>query len=376
MKLRLEAKTKEQEFIKAYLEENVSDILADKINNGARIVKDGAVLLNKKTLDGFMTYAADEARKLAEKGAHSICVEDKVVYGWAVHYFEEDGIEGTLYNPDGTKYRPKPKAADKPKPGHPAVKSKPEPQLPLFELMDKTNDTTAAEERTNEPANSIGKNTATDDTSNDYALSEEDDDVISEEERREILTEAAAEEELERSKEYSSSTGTPFYRNYLKLQEQYPDCIVAYRVGDFYEVFGERAELLSETLGLMLTSRDCGLNERVPMVGFPYHAADNYISKAIKRGLKIAVAEGLNDEVRILSDSPAAPHENSAGSVPSPVRHWLDSDTYADEDGVVHTVDGSGQDVGLADDGFDVSAFDLSLLGRIEDIFGKIFIPR
>ena len=66
----------------------------------------------------------------------------------------------------------------------------------------------------------------------------------------------------------------------------------------------------------------------------------------------------------------------AAGSVPSPVRHWLDSDTYADEDGVVHTVDGSGQDVGFSDDSFDVSAFDLSLLGRIEDIFGKIFILR
>ena len=84
----------------------------------------------------------------------------------------------------------------------------------------------------------------------------------------------------------------------------------------------------------------------------------------------------MNDKVRILSDSPAAPHKNAAGSVPSPVRHWLDSDTYADEDGVVHTVDGSGQDVGFSDDSFDVSAFDLSLLGRIEDIFGKIFILR
>lgn len=374
MKLRLEAKTKEQELIKAYLEENVSDILADKINNGARIVKDGAVLLNKKTLDGFMTYAADEARKLAEKGARSICVEDKVVYGWAVHYFEEDSMEEKLYNEDGTEY--KPKTADKPKPVSPAVKPKPEPQLPLFELMCKPNDTTSTEERTNDPANSIGKNAATDDTSNDYALSKEDDDVISEEEQREILAEIAKKEERERSKEYSGSAVSPIYRNYIKLQEQYPDCIVAYRLGDFYEVFGERAKLLSETLGLTLTSRDCGLNERVPMVGFPYHAADNYISKAIKRGLKIAVAEGLNDEVRVLSDSPAAPHENSAGSVPSPVRHWLDSNTYADEDGVVHTVDGSGQDVGLADDGFDVSAFDLSLLGRIEDIFGKIFIPR
>lgn len=375
MKLRLETKTKEQELIKAYLEENASDMLADKINNGARIVKDGAMLLNKKTLDGFMTYAADEARKLAEKGARSACIEGKTVCGWAVHYFEEDSIEGTLYNPDGTEYRPKPKAADKPKPVSPAVKPKPEPQLPLFELMDKTNDTTAAEERTNEHANSIGKNTATDDTSNDLTLLE-DDDVISEEERREIHTEAAAEEERKCSKEHSISAGSPLYRSYLKLQAQYPDCIVACRLGDFYEVFGDNAKLLSETLGLMLTSRDCGLSERVPMVGFPYHAAENYISKAIERGLKIAVAEGLNDEVRILSDSPAAPHENSAGSVSSPVRHWLDSDTYADEDGVVHTVDGSGQDVGFSDDGFDLSAFDLSLLGRIEDIFGKIFIPR
>ena len=366
MKLRLETKTKEQELVKAYLEENVSSVLAGKINNGAFIVKDGKTLLNKKTLDGFMTYAADEARKLAEKGARFTCVEDKVVYGWAVHYFEEDSIEEKLYNEDGTEYIQKPKATNKPKSVSPAVK--PEPQLPLFELMDKPSYTTAAKEQTNEAA--------TDDTSNDYALSKEDDDVISEEEQREILAEVAAEEERERSKEYSGSAVSPIYRNYLKLQEQYPDCIVAYRLGDFYEVFGERAKLLSETLGLMLTSRDCGLNERVPMVGFPYHAAENYISKAIERGLKIAVAEGLNDEVRILSDSPAAPHENSAGSVSSPVRHWLDSDTYADEDGVVHTVDGSGQDVGFSDDGFDLSAFDLSLLGRIEDIFGKIFIPR
>lgn len=373
MKLRLEAKTKEQELVKAYLEENASDILAEKINNGARIVKDGAMLLNKKTLDGFMTYAADEARKLAEKGARSICVEDKAVYGWAVHYFEEDSMEEKLYNEDGTEY--KPKTADKPKPVSPAVKPKPEPQLPLFELMCKPNDTTATEKQINEPANSIGKNTATDDTSNDPALLE-DDNVISEEERREILTEAAAEEERKCAKEHSISADSPLYRSYLKLQEQYPDCIVACRLGDFYEVFGDNAKLLSETLGLMLTSRDCGLSERVPMVGFPYHAAKNYISKTIERGLKIAVAEGLNDEVRILSDSPAAPHENAAGSVPSTVRHWLDSDTYADEDGVAHTVDGSGQDVGLSDDGFDVSAFDLSLLGRIEDIFGKIFIPR
>ena len=371
MKLRLEAKTKEQELVKAYLEENASEVLAEKINNGARIVKDGAVLLNKKTLDGFMTYAADEARKLAEKGARSACIEGKTVYGWAVHYFEEDSIEEKLYNDDGTEYRPKPKAADKPKPVSPAVKSKPEPQLPLFELMDKTNDTTTTEERTNEPANSIGKNAATDDTSNDPALLG-DDDVISGEEQREILTEVAAEEERECGKEHSISAGAPLYRSYLKLQEQYPDCIVACRLGDFYEMFGDNAKLLSETLGLMLTSRDCGLSERVPMVGFPYHAADNYISKAIERGLKIAVAEGLNDEVRILSDSPAAPHESSAGSVLSPVRHWLDSDTYADEDGVVHSV-GNGS---RCKPDHDMTAYDAEALAVLKDIFGDLLVLR
>lgn len=372
MKLRLEAKTKEQELVKAYLEENASEILAEKINNGARIVKDGAVLLNKKTLDGFMTYAADEARKLAEKGARFTCVEDKVVYGWAVHYFEEDGIEGNLYNPDGTEYKPKPKAADKPKPVFPAVKSKPEPQLPLFELMDKTNDTTSAEERTNEPANSIGKNAATDDTSNDYALSEEDDDVISEEEQREILAEVAAEEERERSKEYSGSAVSPIYRNYIKLQEQYPDCIVAYRLGDFYEVFGERAKLLSETLGLMLTSRDCGLNERVPMVGFPYHAADNYISKAEKHGLKIVISETLRDLLEDHNGEQMSPQSQPDPSPTELAKHWVDDNTYIDEDGVVHSV-GDGPDHKAA---CDTTAYDAEVLAVLKDIFGDLLILR
>ena len=114
MKLDLEAKTKEQELVKAYLEENASEVLAEKINSGVRIEKDGKTLINKKTLDGFMKYASSEARKLASNGANSACVEDKVVYGWAVHYFEEDAIEGNLYNEDGSEYKPAPKVTDKP----------------------------------------------------------------------------------------------------------------------------------------------------------------------------------------------------------------------------------------------------------------------
>lgn len=103
--LNLETKSKEQALVKTYLEENVSEMLAEKINDGVSVEKDGKTLVNKKTLDGFMKYASEEARKLASKGAISACVEDSVVYGWAVHYFEEESITGTLYNTDGTEYK-------------------------------------------------------------------------------------------------------------------------------------------------------------------------------------------------------------------------------------------------------------------------------
>ena len=89
MTLNLEAKTKGERKVKAYLEANASDILAEKINNGVRIQKDGKTLLNKKTLAGFMKFACDEAKKQAEKGAQYACIDDPEVYGWAVHYFEE-----------------------------------------------------------------------------------------------------------------------------------------------------------------------------------------------------------------------------------------------------------------------------------------------
>ena len=106
MRLNLETKNKEQEVLKEYLENNVSYTLADKINNGVKIQKDDKTLLNKKDLDGFIQYATEEARKQVEKNARCACVKDEVVFGWAIHYFEEDSIEGNLYNEDGTEYKP------------------------------------------------------------------------------------------------------------------------------------------------------------------------------------------------------------------------------------------------------------------------------
>ena len=114
LELNLTAENHQEELVKAYLEEHASEELAEKINNGSLFTKDGVPLTNKKTLAGFMKYACEEARKLAQKGANSACVEDAVVYGWAIHYFEEDSIEGTLYTLDGAEYKSASKTLSKP----------------------------------------------------------------------------------------------------------------------------------------------------------------------------------------------------------------------------------------------------------------------
>ena len=104
--LNLTAEGAEQTILKEYLESNVSDVLADKINNGVSIVKDGKTLISKKDLTSFMSYAYEEAKKQAEKGARYACLDHKTVFGWAIHYFEENSLEGKLYNEDGTEYKP------------------------------------------------------------------------------------------------------------------------------------------------------------------------------------------------------------------------------------------------------------------------------
>ena len=360
-KLNLETKNKAQELIKAYLEENASAILADKINNGVRIQKDGKTLISKKTLDGFMTYATNEAKKQAEKSARSACIEDAMVYGWAVHYFEEDTIEGTLYNEDGTEYKPqKPAAKPKPAVSSPApAASKPKPQMSLFDMLDAPSNEQTTPSETEEP--------------DEQDIPDDEDDVISEEEQREILAEIAAEEEQERAaaeqqreieqKPVPKPAGSPLWQNYTALQSKYPEHILTCRVGDFYEVFGENAKLLAEPLNLTLTSRDCGLAERVLMVGFPYHAADNYISKAVESSLKIAVAESFDEPVKLYEQQtapqPPVPDE--------PVKHWVDEKTYIDEDGVVHNLDEE------TDDGptFDIAAFDTEALAILDELLGN-----
>ncbi|MBN2853694.1 MAG: DNA mismatch repair protein MutS [Clostridia bacterium] len=82
---------------------------------------------------------------------------------------------------------------------------------------------------------------------------------------------------------------------YLKTKEKYSDCILFFRLGDFYEMFFEDALIASKDLEITLTGRNCGLNEKAPMCGIPYHSADNYIAKLIHKGHKVAICEQVED---------------------------------------------------------------------------------
>ena len=95
-------------------------------------------------------------------------------------------------------------------------------------------------------------------------------------------------------------TVSPYYEEYSKLQKENPDCIVAYRLGDFYEIMGEKAEQAANILDLTLTGRNVGLPERVPMCGFPYHVADRYFLKIIE-SVSVVVAEPSAEPYTLLS---------------------------------------------------------------------------
>ena len=256
IKLNLTPKNKQEELILNYLQNNASETLTDKINNGTPFEKDGNPLLNKKTLSGFMKYACDEARNLAEKGANSACIDDATVYGWAIHYFEEESIEGTLYTIDGAEYKPAPKKNVNTKP----VTPKPQPQKQQslqFSLFDKfdENDVKA-------PTNDC--------------LSAESAEMTGDTKEETTSVKTPTKPVVEENK------GNDMYQKYMSYQAEYKTAIVAYRLGDFYEVFGDNAVTLGNELSLTITSRDVGLKDRIPMVGFPYHAAENYFAKIVK----------------------------------------------------------------------------------------------
>ena len=268
MKLNLTAQNKQEELVLKYLQDNASDVLANKINNGTPFEKNGHSLTNKKTLAGFMRFACDEARKLAEKGANSACIDDATVYGWAIHYFEDDSIEGTLYTIDGAEYKPTVKRVESN-----AVKAKPEPQKQENVQFSFFDNLTEQEVKEHEIDNS--------------SVDTDENEVIEQTENYEQTPVA------------SNTQNETFFEKYQALQQQNPAYVIAYRLGDFYEILGDKAVAISREINLTLTSRDCGLQGRVPLVGFPYHAAEIYFKKVSVRH-DILVVE-TNGQTRIIS---------------------------------------------------------------------------
>ena len=264
-----------------------------------------------------MNFACDEARKQTEKSAKSACIEDSTVYGWAIHYFEEASVEGTLYNEDGTLYKSTPTDVTR-NPAStvlpiPPVK-KPKPQMSLFELMEQQNEISETDTE-DEPDE-------TDDEDEDEPLPE------TEETLSEAPPEAPAplpEKEIPAPTPAVQPQSSPLYQRYMKIQAQYPDAVIVWRHGDFYEILGESAVKIAEELALTLTGRDCGLESRVPMVGFPVHSSDVYISKLLEKGYKLAIVE-KSDEIRI--QQPNVKIDEETGELLPPVS----ADAPASED--------------------------------------------
>ena len=260
MELNLKANTPAEQKILKYLQNNASETLVDKINNGTPFEKDGKPLINKKTLTGFMKYACDEARKTVENGSSSACIEDSVVYGWAIHYFEEESIEGTLYTLDGEEYKPTVKAKNTQKSTYTPTSAPKQQnqQASLFEIISQEN--------------------------NAVDTTEKEQPVI---QNKEEPTE-------EMPKVETKQTLSPIYTEYKTLKEKYSDYVIAYRLGDFYEILGKDAVTIASELDLTLTGRECGLSYRIPMVGFPYHAAEVYFGK-IARKHNLVIRENDKD---------------------------------------------------------------------------------
>ena len=347
--LNLKAETPELQAIKEFLQKNANEFLAEKINNGVYIQKDGKRLLNKKDLASFMKYACEEARKLSAKGATSACVKDEIVFGWAMHYFEEADIIGTLYNEDGSEYKPAPKknTSSVQRTPAPAVQAKPKPPKPrqfnLFDMMAQTE-----KQVVNEPTEE-----EIEDDNNDEFQTPVPEDIDDEEKLTELNVDMETGEILPPKPVEKKSVplqASPLYQKYMRFQNQYPHAVIAYRLGDFFEVFGNNAVKLANNFNLTLTGRDCGLEERVPMVGFPYHASDIYFHK---------ISECF--ELVVVEDNVATPYGTENEEIPVEELAYEENDSPDD----------------LEDMRTSAKAFEQTALCTLLEIFGEeIMIPE
>ena len=373
MKLNLQTQNKEQEILLAYLEQNASATLAEKINNGIPANKNGTQLVMKKDLTGFMKYATEEARKAAPKGATSACIDDTTVFGWLMHYFEEDCIEGRYFNLDGTPYTPPKKETKKSAPAKPKENSKPQPkqetELTLFDILAAATEQEQAIPE-NKPEPIVTEPEPIDPEPafvNPEPKAPVESTFIDSFAESEDLPPMAFSSELDPTedeihtamKEYSQmetpvvdldETPEPpllaHYEKWLAVQQQYPQALVLIIVDTDMEVYGDHARQLSDLLMLKLSSRDFGPYGCMPKVRFPYTDFEQYFDRMNAR-YEMALITTL--------DCGAIHYPKEAA------KQWLIETAYTDENGVVHETD---------------PAIDTAALLKLQQLIGDILIVR
>ena len=365
MKLNLQTQSKEQEILLAYLEQNASAALADKINNGIPANKNGTQLVMKKDLTGFMKYATEEARKAAPKGATSACVEDKTVFSWLMHYFEEDSIEGRYFHPDGTPYTPPKKETKKSTPAKPKENPKPQPkqeaELTLFDMLAAATEqektvVTEPEDIDPEPAIVESKPEAPVESTfiDPFEVNEDlppmafssELDPTEDEIQSAIIEYQEMELPVIDIEEPPVAPLLAHYEKMLEVQQQYPQATILMIVDKDMEVYGEPAKVLSQVLMLKLDHRDFGRHGCLPRIRFPYTDFEQYFDRMNER-YELALITTL--------DCCAVHYPKEAAKV------WVTETAYADEDGVVHETD---------------PAIDTAALLKLQHLIGDILIVR
>jgi len=283
----------EEHIIAIHLKNVIPETVAHKLMNGVHIEQDGKQLINKKSIKLFLQYLCEKMYNAAKNNKNktqnvkAVAKEGTAILDEAIKYFNDDKIIGELYDESGKLYK---KAPELPKEIAKATKTmavaqKKEPDKPqqftLFSLLEENNaqqplavETPCVEQPTQE---AILFSDAPDDIEDD---DEENNECVEPDEEE---TPCAFDVDMETgeilSPQISQPQGSPLYQKYMYFQNQNPQAVIAYRLGDFFEIFGDNAIKASNRLELILTGRDFGLTERIPMIGFPYHASDTYFRK-------------------------------------------------------------------------------------------------
>ena len=297
----------EEHIIAIHLKNVIPETVAHKLMNGVHIEQDGKQLINKKSIKLFLQYLCEKMYNAAKNNKNktqnvkAVAKEGTTILDEAIKYFNDDKIIGELYDESGKLYK---KAPELPKEIAKATKTmavaqKKEPDKPqqftLFSLLEenKVQQPIAIETpRVEQPKQeAILFSDSPDD------VKEEDDEENNEygEPDDEEETPCAFDVDMETgeilSPQISQPQGSPLYQKYMYFQNQNPQAVIAYRLGDFFEIFGDNAIKVSNRLELILTGRDFGLTERIPMVGFPYHASDTYFRKIAEFSSLIVVED-------------------------------------------------------------------------------------